>query len=366
MDKRTIIYIPALELQVSNVVGDSSTLLNTVLTHREVLESLLSAPMTKPELVDECDVSRSTIDRWLRELQESDLVHRPADRFELTLFGRLVTREQAQLQSRFDQLFDLRGPLMRLSNEANIDSEVFENAEIDSYTCGSLNLGQELLTDPGRVKLIASDIAPVYSLFLFNDPHPDLVLEVVLDSGLISQIKDYVLNQQMPLLAMQDVEVYEVEESPPFCLLLFEREESSIVYLIFGGVDTTVGVVKNAFPAAVAWGETTYRNYRDRAKERRWPDLSQQLDVLRKRPHLLTLIELMNGNVEHENDVMARRETAKGDGLGVKHNHLPELEEAGYIEWNREAGTVSKGPFFEEIKPLLELIETHANDLPPG
>lgn len=32
----------------------------------------------------------------------------------------------------------------------------------------------------------------------------------------------------------------------------------------------------------------------------------------------------------------------------LRETHLPALEEAGYIEWDREAGTIEPGPNFEE------------------
>lgn len=42
------------------------------------------------------------------------------------------------------------------------------------------------------------------------------------------------------------------------------------------------------------------------------------------------------------------------------HTHLPKLEDYGYIEWNKDAHEVVKGPRFEEIRPLLEWIDNHA------
>lgn len=46
------------------------------------------------------------------------------------------------------------------------------------------------------------------------------------------------------------------------------------------------------------------------------------------------------------------------------HSHLPRLEEAGFIRWNRDTHEVVKGPRFEEIRPLLELMRDHADELP--
>ena len=46
------------------------------------------------------------------------------------------------------------------------------------------------------------------------------------------------------------------------------------------------------------------------------------------------------------------------------HTHLPKLEDAGFIVWHQDTNEVVKGPRFEEIRPLLELIDAHADVLP--
>lgn len=48
------------------------------------------------------------------------------------------------------------------------------------------------------------------------------------------------------------------------------------------------------------------------------------------------------------------------------HNHLPKLEEMGFITWDRETNEISKGPDWVEIEPLLSLIEDHQEELPDG
>ncbi|WP_245757959.1 DUF7344 domain-containing protein [Natronobacterium haloterrestre] len=44
------------------------------------------------------------------------------------------------------------------------------------------------------------------------------------------------------------------------------------------------------------------------------------------------------------------------------HVHLPKLAEYGFIEWNPENGLVTRGPRFDEIKPVLERMENQRTD----
>jgi hypothetical protein len=48
----------------------------------------------------------------------------------------------------------------------------------------------------------------------------------------------------------------------------------------------------------------------------------------------------------------------------MRHTHLPKLASAGFIEWDPETNTVQQGPRFEDIRPLLELMHDHADELP--
>ena len=48
----------------------------------------------------------------------------------------------------------------------------------------------------------------------------------------------------------------------------------------------------------------------------------------------------------------------------LHHTHLPKLEELGLIRWNQADEEVVKGPRFDEIRPLLELMANHAAELP--
>ncbi|MEZ3163102.1 hypothetical protein ABNG03_01020 [Halorubrum sp. RMP-47] len=68
------------------------------------------------------------------------------------------------------------------------------------------------------------------------------------------------------------------------------------------------------------------------------------------------LAGLADGTVETVADLRVR---GRGDEIAaeLRETHLPALEEAGYIEWDREAGTIEPGPNFEEAA-------SHVADLP--
>ena len=48
----------------------------------------------------------------------------------------------------------------------------------------------------------------------------------------------------------------------------------------------------------------------------------------------------------------------------LHHTHLPKLDEVGLIRWKQAENEVVKGPRFDGIRPLLELMDNHADELP--
>lgn len=50
--------------------------------------------------------------------------------------------------------------------------------------------------------------------------------------------------------------------------------------------------------------------------------------------------------------------------LQMVHMHLPKLDDMGYVGWDRESGTVVKGEKWDEIEPVLRLLDDHSEQLP--
>lgn len=48
----------------------------------------------------------------------------------------------------------------------------------------------------------------------------------------------------------------------------------------------------------------------------------------------------------------------------MRHNHLPRLDDHGFVEWDRENDLVTKGSKFEQIEPFLLALDEHRDELP--
>jgi len=54
------------------------------------------------------------------------------------------------------------------------------------------------------------------------------------------------------------------------------------------------------------------------------------------------------------------------EGLCVelRHNHLPQLSQAGYVTWTADPFVAERGPAFEEVGAVLETLVAEADRLP--
>jgi hypothetical protein len=87
--------------------------------------------------------------------------------------------------------------------------------------------------------------------------------------------------------------------------------------------------------------------------------LDDQLSVLSNVHRRHTLLALLEENPEDDRTI-ASGGSDPGEGqqtIAMEHVHLPQLEDHGYINRNREENSVTKGAQFDEIKPLLAILK---------
>ena len=98
-------------------------------------------------------------------------------------------------------------------------------------------------------------------------------------------------------------------------------------------------------------------------------ELDRAFDVLSHPYRRRILTALAEGNPREEDEFSPEQLQADDEDLRVFttelfHVHLPKLEAAGYVEWDRETGAITHGPNYDEVAPLVELMRNHPDELP--
>ncbi|ODR79359.1 hypothetical protein BG842_21310 [Haladaptatus sp. W1] len=84
-----------------------------------------------------------------------------------------------------------------------------------------------------------------------------------------------------------------------------------------------------------------------------------------RRQLLFSLLEHdhLDGDQPHvPADVSNTDERERQFSLRMRHVHLPMLSAADVIEWNWDENTVWRGPRFEDIRPLVQMVQEQADE----
>lgn len=99
--------------------------------------------------------------------------------------------------------------------------------------------------------------------------------------------------------------------------------------------------------------------------------LSELFEMLSHAYRRRILTAVGRANPHDEDDLPSETSPGEDDEAALAllrqqlyHVHLPKLDDAGFIDWNRETGIIRRGPRFEEIEPLLRLMNEHRDELP--
>lgn len=71
----------------------------------------------------------------------------------------------------------------------------------------------------------------------------------------------------------------------------------------------------------------------------------------------------VSGGFEPE-DFLRRDGPRERPMVELHHNHLPRLDSEGFVDWDDETNTVTRGPRYEEIQPVLSALQTNSDELP--
>lgn len=91
--------------------------------------------------------------------------------------------------------------------------------------------------------------------------------------------------------------------------------------------------------------------------------IDTMMDALRDQTRRRVLLALLT-DVPKRTRALGREAGPENAETLLYHVHLPKLDEAGYVDWDREANTVTRGPKFHEVEPLLRLLEDRSAEPP--
>jgi predicted transcriptional regulator len=246
-------------------------LLKTLYQRGGVLSLLVDGARTKRELVDTVDVSRSTVDRAIRDLEVEGLVERTADGYAATVAGRVLAADRDRYRRTVESVAEARSLLALLDQDAEVPPSMLREATAMHATAPSpaapLDELQDRIAASDRYRAVAA-IDPgtgFAKLYAEQVVAGDLDLEFVFRDALVEHARE---NRAARWRALDEhgVDVYAIEDTLHGLAIAENGDGASAILPVYDAQTQLAGILFNDTPQAVEWARETYEEIRDRAR----------------------------------------------------------------------------------------------------
>lgn len=251
--------------------------LQTLSRRRNVLAALDGSPRDKRDLVDALDVSRSTVDRAIRELELFGFVGRRDGNYRLTVSGRLALAEHRRVSTALGAIDDVSGLLKHVPCDAPMSVDLLQEATVYEPEPHAPNQPFESMAELVEEADRFYGLAGAERVPHFRNRLYERTVNGTLDA-------EAVFTEELAEFLLEDrpEEIREVVElggfglyacpSIPYGLGIVETPSTSLVFVVvYGDAAESHGIIYNDTPAALEWADGVYRQYRAAATKLEFP-----------------------------------------------------------------------------------------------
>lgn len=234
-----------------------------------LLAELREGELTKPQLEAALDVSRSTIDRGVRELESKMLIERGEDGYRQTLPGKLALQEYAAFTRRIAGLYRGADLLATMSRDASFDLAMLKGARIveseRSYPHRPVEALYDLVASATAVREFTPAVHP-QQVATYGDLAEDgSEVELVLTGTVVERLLSSYADEFETAMAEGRLTVLEAPGDLQYGLTLARTAEGPVAAVMVYTDAGVRGCIINDDEAAVEWAEARYAVERERA-----------------------------------------------------------------------------------------------------
>lgn len=254
---------------VSMACDDVECLIELLSRRHDLLMLLHDRQRTKGELEAALGVSRSTVDRAVRALEERTIVSRGSGGVSLTQYGRVILDGYLQFRDGLMGLDAAKPLLSSFDADGMVPFDLFRDANVVTSSRESPQRPivefRQFLGDVSEVRSIITGVLPEYVQTCHKRVVEDgLTVEVVLGSSVLEKLLTRYWGAVRDMLSTDRFTMYEMSSVPSFSVQVGETDRREAAMLTYGESGVT-GFIRSARPAAVAWAEMVFDRYRSDA-----------------------------------------------------------------------------------------------------
>lgn len=212
-------------------------MIRLVTQREEVLRKVGTEGLGKRDLVERLSVSRSTVDRGIRELESAGLLTRSADGYRRTLFGELLLAEYDCFMSTTDVLLASHELLADLPPEFDLDPALLKDARIVTATQYAphqpISEFCSVLTEARWVQTVFPAVFPqVLNLWSALGDEEMIRADIVLTEPVVGELVSAHSATLQELLAEPQLSLHQVDTEPNYGLVVAEAESTATAGLV--------------------------------------------------------------------------------------------------------------------------------------
>lgn len=234
---------------------------------RALLERVRQGPVPKPVLVEELAISRSTVDRAVRELEETRLLYRGGDGLELTLPGRVALDHYQYFQALLADLVRSTEVLAMLPADAPFDPTlIYDATVVDPEPYEPRRPVKRLLRDvrdARRIRAVGVAYVPEAVEAIFERcADADLDAELVVTGNVLDvMVQDCSDVIDEALAGGLDLYRTDVDEAS-YCMMLADADAATTVSVTVSSDGAVGGLIRNDSEDAVSWASHRFEHLR--------------------------------------------------------------------------------------------------------
>lgn len=254
-------------------MGDSDVedVLRAVTSRVELLRTVGVDGVEKRDLEERLSISRSTVDRGVRELLEVGLVEREGERVQLTLAGELLLSEYDRFTDQVAGALEASDFLEAAATERwDVDPAVLEEAAIHRSDRAATDPVEELVSLVSRATHVGA-VMPAAPHRRVVDCCRETVVEqrgsstcVLTDDALDGLTTTY-RDSLREMLSTGRVSLARTPTDLSRGLVVVEHERGETMALVHHDGPAITGLLTNDSPQAVAWAREVFDDYRSSA-----------------------------------------------------------------------------------------------------
>lgn len=246
------------------------SVIQTLLKRKQVVDCLRDGITQKREIEEAIDISRPTIDRSIRDLEELGAVVRRNGSIEFTLYGLFIVNKFRNMLNTYQTFTQVRPLLLSLPSETHLTMDVLEEAEVtvpEEYAPHEpLRSTEESLKQASEVKVIAPTIIP-RQIELLSDRviNSDLDCELLVREAAVDVLLSDGYHETIEELLENNCSIWSSPDPANFGLMLVDLDTVHIIgYSNSGGI---TAVITTDSKLAVEWAENVFVQCRQNSEE---------------------------------------------------------------------------------------------------